>query len=83
MGAQGAHAVGGDQRRTLARRGASARSESEVGGSGNSAYEADANGNVATVTDASTHTVSYDYDKLNHLTKITYPDSSYEQFAYP
>ncbi len=42
----------------------------------------DANGNVLTVTDASTHAVSYDYDKLNRLTKITYPDSSYEQFAY-
>ena len=42
----------------------------------------DNNGNALTVTDASSHTVSYEYDKLNRLTKITYPDSSYEQFAY-
>jgi len=37
---------------------------------------------VLTVTDASSHAVSYEHDKLNRLTKITYPDSSYEQFAY-
>lgn len=37
---------------------------------------------VKTVTDSEGRALTYDYDDLDRVTKITYPDTSYEQFVY-
>ncbi|MGH7441626.1 MAG: hypothetical protein ACREKE_03015, partial [bacterium] len=37
---------------------------------------------IATSTDAVNGMLTYSYDALNRLTKVTYPDSTYEQIAY-
>jgi RHS repeat-associated protein len=42
----------------------------------------DASGRVQTKTDVSGYTLSFTYDALDHLTKITHPDSTYEEFTY-
>jgi RHS repeat-associated protein len=39
-------------------------------------------GRVRTQTDGSGFTLTYDYDALNQLTRITYPDGRNEQFAW-
>ncbi|MCW5554804.1 MAG: RHS repeat protein [Verrucomicrobiae bacterium] len=33
-------------------------------------------------TDVSGYTLTFDYDALDRLTKITYPDGSFQQFTY-
>ena len=35
-----------------------------------------------TTTDESGYTLTYDYDALDRITRITYPDSTFEQFSY-
>lgn len=42
----------------------------------------DAFGRVRTATDVSGYTLTLDYDSLDWLTRITYPDSSFEQITY-
>ena len=42
----------------------------------------DAFGRVRTTTDESGYTLTYDYDALDRITRITYPDSTFEQFSY-
>ena len=42
----------------------------------------DAFGRVWTKTDVSGYTLSFEYDALDHLTKITHPDSTFEQITY-
>jgi RHS repeat-associated protein len=37
---------------------------------------------VRTVTDTDNYTVTTDYDALDRKTRVTYPDSTYEQFQY-
>jgi RHS repeat-associated protein len=37
---------------------------------------------VRTVTDSDNYTVTTDYDNLDRKTKVTYPDTTYEQFQY-
>lgn len=37
---------------------------------------------VRTVTDADSYTVTTDYDNIDRKTKVTYPDTTYEQFQY-
>jgi RHS repeat-associated protein len=39
-------------------------------------------GRTRTVTDVSGYTVTCDYDALDHLTKVTHPDGTYEQILY-
>ena len=42
----------------------------------------DSLGRVRTKRDINGHTLTFDYDALDRLTKITYPDSTFEQFGY-
>ena len=42
----------------------------------------DALGRTLTKTDESGYTVTFEYDDMNRLTKITHPDSTFEQFTY-
>ena len=42
----------------------------------------DAYGRRRTVTDAAGLTLTYDYDSLDRVTKVTYPDTTYEQTIY-
>lgn len=42
----------------------------------------DGTNRVKTVTDSEGYTVSFEYDALDRPTKITYPDSTYEQIVY-
>jgi RHS repeat-associated protein len=37
---------------------------------------------VRTVTNESGYTLTYDYDNLDRLTRITFPDTTYEQYSY-
>jgi RHS repeat-associated protein len=39
-------------------------------------------GRVRTVADSEGYSVTYDYDALDRLTKVTYPDGTYEQIAH-
>ena len=39
-------------------------------------------GRVKTVTDSDNYTVTYDYDNIDRVTKVTYPDGTYEQTLY-
>ena len=42
----------------------------------------DALGRTRTKTDESGYTLTFDYDDMDRLTKITHPDSTFEQFTY-
>jgi RHS repeat-associated protein len=42
----------------------------------------DAYGRVRTKTDVSGYTVTLDYDAIDRVTRITHPDSTFEQFTY-
>jgi RHS repeat-associated protein len=42
----------------------------------------DSAGRVRTVTDSEGYALTYDYDDLDRITLITYPDATYEQFVY-
>ena len=42
----------------------------------------DAYGRRRTVTDAAGLTLTYDYDNLDRVTRVTYPDTTYEQTIY-
>ena len=42
----------------------------------------DALGRMRTKTDESGYTLTYDYDDLDRLTKISHPDSTFEQFTF-
>lgn len=37
---------------------------------------------VRTITNESGYTLTYDYDNLDRLTRITFPDTTYEQYSY-
>ena len=45
-------------------------------------YTYDAYGRTRTKTDESGYTATFDYDALNRVTKITHPDSTFEQLTY-
>jgi YD repeat-containing protein len=45
-------------------------------------YTYDSYGRVRTVTDRDGYTLTYDYDALDRSTKITYPDSTFEEAVY-
>ena len=42
----------------------------------------DALGRMRTKTDESGYTLTFEYDDMDRLTKITHPDSTFEQFTY-
>jgi RHS repeat-associated protein len=42
----------------------------------------DALGRVLTKTDESSYTLTFEHDAMDRLTKITHPDSTFEQFTY-
>ena len=42
----------------------------------------DAYGRVRTVTDSDNYTLTYDYDALDRVTKVTYPDTTFEEAVY-
>jgi RHS repeat-associated protein len=42
----------------------------------------DTYGRVRTMTDVSGYTTTYDYDNLDRVTRITYPDGTFGQFTY-
>jgi RHS repeat-associated protein len=42
----------------------------------------DAYGRMRTSTDVAGYTLTYDYDDLDRVTRITYPDSTFEEFTY-
>ena len=42
----------------------------------------DGYGRVRTTTDADNYTRTYDYDALDRVTRLTYPDGTYEEAAY-
>jgi RHS repeat-associated protein len=42
----------------------------------------DGYGRTRTVTDQDSYTVTYDYDALDRVTRITYPDTTYEETVY-
>ena len=39
-------------------------------------------GRVRTATDATGLTLTYDYNDLNHITRITFPDAKFIQYSY-
>lgn len=45
-------------------------------------YTYDSFGRVRTRTDMSGYTMTYDYDNLDRVTRITYPDSTFDQITY-
>jgi YD repeat-containing protein len=45
-------------------------------------YTSDGYGRVRTVTDADGSTVTVDYDSLDRVTKVTYPDATDKQIVY-
>jgi RHS repeat-associated protein len=45
-------------------------------------YTYDGYGRVRTTTGPDGHTLRYDYDALDRVTKISHPDSTYDQFVY-
>jgi RHS repeat-associated protein len=45
-------------------------------------YTYDPSGRVRTTTDPDGHTLTYDYDALDRPTKVTYPDSTFEETVY-
>jgi RHS repeat-associated protein len=42
----------------------------------------DGYGRIRTVTDSDSHTLTFDYDALDRVTKRTYPDGTYEEIVY-
>jgi YD repeat-containing protein len=48
----------------------------------NTGFTYDAYGRRRTVTDAAGLTVTYDYDALDRVTKVTYPDTTFEETVY-
>jgi RHS repeat-associated protein len=42
----------------------------------------DFHGRVQTVTDSEGYTLTYSYDGLNRLTRVTYPDTTYQELTY-
>jgi RHS repeat-associated protein len=46
------------------------------------AFTYDSFNRVRTITDSDNYTVTTDYDNLDRKVKITYPDTTYEQFQY-
>ncbi|MGE5341611.1 MAG: DUF6531 domain-containing protein [Candidatus Omnitrophota bacterium] len=46
------------------------------------AYNYNGNGNVKTESDGMGRTKTYTYDNMNRLTRIDYPDKTYETFTY-
>jgi YD repeat-containing protein len=42
----------------------------------------DALGRMRAKTDESGYTLTFDHDNMNRLTKITHPDSTFEQLTY-
>lgn len=49
---------------------------------GNRAFTYDAYGRMATSVDSDGYTLTYDYDSLDRMRAVTYPDATYEQFEY-
>jgi len=45
-------------------------------------YTYDSYGRTRTVTDSENYTLTYDYDGMDRLTKVTYPDSTFEETVY-
>jgi RHS repeat-associated protein len=45
-------------------------------------FTPDPMGRIGSSTDQVNGTLEYEYDDLNRLTKVTYPDNTYEQIAY-
>lgn len=45
-------------------------------------YTYDGYGRIRTITDSDSYTLTYDYDALDRITKVTYPDGTYEQTVY-
>ena len=43
----------------------------------------DSFGRVRTKTDESGYTLTFDYDALDRLTKITFPDATFDQYIFP
>jgi RHS repeat-associated protein len=48
----------------------------------NTTFTYDAYGRRRTVTDSAGLVLTYDYDNLDRVTKVTYPDTTYEQTTY-
>jgi RHS repeat-associated protein len=42
----------------------------------------DSYGRIRTITDSEGYVLTYDYDALNRLTRITYPDQTFEKYEY-
>src|SRR5262249_45337508 len=42
----------------------------------------DSYGRVRTLANSDNYKLTYDYDGLNRLTRVTYPDTTFEQFVY-
>lgn len=42
----------------------------------------DSSGRVRTRTDVDGHTLTFDYDNLDRVTRVTYPDTTYEEFDF-
>jgi RHS repeat-associated protein len=49
---------------------------------GNRTFTYDAYGHMATSTDSEGYALTYDYDELDRVRTITYPDETYEQHEY-
>lgn len=49
---------------------------------GDRSFTYDAYGHMASSTDSEGHTLTYDYDELDRVRTITYPDATYEQYEY-
>jgi RHS repeat-associated protein len=45
-------------------------------------YAYDGDGRVGSITDGEGYELAYNYDNLDRLSKVTYPDSTYEQNTY-
>jgi RHS repeat-associated protein len=52
------------------------------GTSDTTSFTYDAYGHARTATDSEGYTLTYDYDVLDRLTRITYPDGTYEENIY-
>lgn len=52
------------------------------GASDTTTWTYDVANRVRTITDESGYTVTYDYDNLDRLTRVTFPDATYEQYSY-
>jgi YD repeat-containing protein len=48
----------------------------------NASFTYDTHGRRRTATDAAGLTVTYDYDEFDRVTKVTYPDTTYEETVY-